>query len=166
MGCSLLGSAVYGDSPGKNTGVGCHALLQAIFPTQRLIPGLLHCRRILYLLSHQGSLWILAWVASPGKLPDPGIKLGSPVLQADSLKAELPGKPTWEIGFQQINFEGTQTLSIAISDWITSIMRKDRKLSWLLIKAFWNQWKFKKCSYLSFKFCDSDFFLDESYLYR
>ena len=32
--CSLAGSSVHGDSPGKNTGVGCHALLQGIFPTQ------------------------------------------------------------------------------------------------------------------------------------
>ena len=43
------------NSPGKNTGVGCHALLQGIFPTQGLNPGLLHCRRILYCLNHQGS---------------------------------------------------------------------------------------------------------------
>ena len=42
-------------SPGKNTGVGCHSLLQGIFPTQGLNPGLLHCRRILYHLSHQGN---------------------------------------------------------------------------------------------------------------
>ena len=34
MDCSPLGSLVHGDSPGKNTGVGCHALLQGIFPTQ------------------------------------------------------------------------------------------------------------------------------------
>ena len=44
------------DSPGKNTGVGCHALLPMIFPTQGLNPGLQHCRQILYQLSHQGSL--------------------------------------------------------------------------------------------------------------
>ena len=43
------------DSPGKNTGVGCHALLQGIFPTQGSNPGLPHCRQILYQLSHQGS---------------------------------------------------------------------------------------------------------------
>ena len=43
------------DSPGKNTGVGYHALLQGIFPTQRLNPGLLHCRQIPCYLSHQGS---------------------------------------------------------------------------------------------------------------
>ena len=33
--------------PSKNTGVGSHALLQGIFPTQGLNPGLLHCRQIL-----------------------------------------------------------------------------------------------------------------------
>ena len=38
------------DSPGKNTGVGCHALLQGIFPTQGSNPGLPHCKRILYQL--------------------------------------------------------------------------------------------------------------------
>ena len=49
-------SSVHGDSPGKNTGVDCHALLQGIFPTQGWNPGLLHCRRILYCLSHQGTV--------------------------------------------------------------------------------------------------------------
>ena len=48
MDCSPPGSSVLGGSPGKNTGVGCHALLQGIFPTQRLNPSLLHCRLILY----------------------------------------------------------------------------------------------------------------------
>ena len=43
------------DSPGKNTGVGCHFLLQGIFPTQELNPGLLHCRQILYLLSYNDA---------------------------------------------------------------------------------------------------------------
>ena len=40
-------------SPSKNTAVGCHALLQGIFPTQGLNPGLPHCRWILYHLSQQ-----------------------------------------------------------------------------------------------------------------
>ena len=55
MDCSPSGSSVHRDSPGKNTGVGCHALLQGIFPTQGSNPGLLHCRQIRYRLSHQGS---------------------------------------------------------------------------------------------------------------
>ena len=42
------------NSPGKNTGVGCHSLLQGIFQTQESNPGL-HCRQILYWLSQQGS---------------------------------------------------------------------------------------------------------------
>ena len=45
------------DSPGKNTEVGCHFLLQGIFLTQGSNPGLLHCRQTLYPLSHQGRLW-------------------------------------------------------------------------------------------------------------
>ena len=43
------------DPPGKNTGDGCHALLQGIFPTQGSNPGIPHCRWILYKLSNQGS---------------------------------------------------------------------------------------------------------------
>ena len=42
------------ESPGKNSGVGCHSLLQGIFPTQGSNPNLLYCRQILYCLSHQG----------------------------------------------------------------------------------------------------------------
>ena len=62
MDYSLPGSSVHGDSPGKNTGVGCHALLQGIFPTQGSNPGLPYCRRILYCLSHQGSPYLLTYL--------------------------------------------------------------------------------------------------------
>ena len=48
--CSSPGCSVHGDSPGKNTGMRCHALLQGIFPIQGLNPGLLPCRWILYLV--------------------------------------------------------------------------------------------------------------------
>ena len=47
------------NSPGRNTGVDCHSLLQGIFLTQGLNQNflyLLHCRQILYYLSHEGSL--------------------------------------------------------------------------------------------------------------
>ena len=37
---------------------------------------------------------------SPGHLPNPGIKPGSPALQADSLPSEPPGKPNRELGYQ------------------------------------------------------------------
>ena len=61
MDCSPPGSAVHTcipcpwSSPGKNTGVGSHSLLQGIFLTQGMNPGLLHCRQTLYHLSHQAS---------------------------------------------------------------------------------------------------------------
>ena len=51
------------NSPGWNTGVGRLSLLQGIFPIQGWNPGLLHCRWILYQLSHKRSPRILEWVA-------------------------------------------------------------------------------------------------------
>ena len=68
------------DSPGKNTGVDCHDLLQGIFPTQGWNPSLLHCRQILYHLSHQGSPQISLKDSSSssfGYIPRRGI-VGSP----------------------------------------------------------------------------------------
>ena len=53
------------NSPGQNTEVGSFSVLQGIFPTQGSNPGLPHSRRILYQLSHKGSLRILEWVAYP-----------------------------------------------------------------------------------------------------
>ena len=53
------------NSPGQNTGVGSLSLLQGIFPTQGLNPGFLHCRQILYQLSHKGSPRIPEWVTYP-----------------------------------------------------------------------------------------------------
>ena len=53
------------NSLGQNTGVGSLSLLQGIFPSQGLNPGLPYCRQILYQLSHQGSPRILEWVAYP-----------------------------------------------------------------------------------------------------
>ena len=65
MDCSPPGSSVHGDSPGKTTGVVFHVLLQGIFSTQGLNPGVPQCRWILHHLSHQGSPRTLEWVAYP-----------------------------------------------------------------------------------------------------
>ena len=85
------------EPPGKpkNTGVSSLSLLQRIFPIQESNWGLLHCRRILYQLSHKGSPRTLECVPilSPADVPNPGIELGSPALQMDSLPTELSGKP-------------------------------------------------------------------------
>ena len=55
MDCSPPGSSGHGIFLGKNTGVGCHFLLQGIFLTQGSNPGIPHCRWILYSLIHLGS---------------------------------------------------------------------------------------------------------------
>ena len=64
MDCSPPGSSVHGGSPGKNTRVSCHALLQEIFPPQGSNPGSLHCRGILNQLNCQGRSRITIWFSS------------------------------------------------------------------------------------------------------
>ena len=68
MDCSPQGSSVHGDSPGKNAGVGCHALLQGLFLTQGLnscLLWLLHCRQILTCwVTGQDWLGTLLWSKS------------------------------------------------------------------------------------------------------
>ena len=82
------------NSPGRNTRVGSLSLLQEIFPTQELNPGLPHCRQILYQLSRQRSPRILEWVVYPfySRSSQPRIEPGSPALQVDSLPTEPQGK--------------------------------------------------------------------------
>ena len=53
------------NSPGRNTAVCNLSFLQGIFPTQGSNPGILHCRQILYHLSHQGRPRIMEWEACP-----------------------------------------------------------------------------------------------------
>ena len=76
------------------------SLLQGIFPTQGSNPGLLHCRQIIYQLSHKGSPRILDWV------PYPFSRVSSwprnPALQADTLPTELWGKPIFTYQFSSV----------------------------------------------------------------
>ena len=59
MDCSPTRLLCPWDSPGKNTGVGCHFLPQGIFPTQGWNLGLPHCRQTLYRLSPQGCGFVV-----------------------------------------------------------------------------------------------------------
>ena len=109
------------NSPGQNTGVGSLSLLQGVFPTQGSNQGLLHCRQILYQLSHKGSprTMELVPIPSPEDLPNPGIEQGSPSLQVDSLLTELSKKCTLNIykfichlHFNQARKEKKDTISL------------------------------------------------------
>ena len=73
------------ESPGKNTGVGCHALLWAIFPTQGLNLGILHFKQILYHLSHQGKYWV-----------GQKVHLGFPIRCYGKIRTNFLANPIWE----------------------------------------------------------------------
>ena len=94
MDCSPPGSSVYRDSPGKNTGVGCHFLLQAIFPTQGLNSGILHCRQILSCLSHTGIIISLLQMENLRQVEPQGLPRAISLMRAYGNK--LPNNvPTW-----------------------------------------------------------------------
>ena len=102
MDCSLPGSPVHGDFPGKNTGVGCHALLQGLFPTRGLNQGLLHCK------------WILLLTEPPGKPMNTG--MGSLfLLQGIFLTQESnPGILHCRRIIYQLNYQGSPSCYIAV----------------------------------------------------
>ena len=92
------------NSLGQNTGVRCLSLLQEIFPTQGLNPGLLHCRQILYQLSHKGRPRILEWVAYPFSSGSSRSRSWTRSPTFFSLPTELLGKPNicmWISCFQK-----------------------------------------------------------------
>ena len=91
MDCSPPGSSVQGNSPGKNTRVGCHAFLQGVFPTPGLNLGLPHHRQFLYCLSHQGMLVDKNWPFEMITLIDyhPGTKREKLVSEELSKTTEL-----------------------------------------------------------------------------
>ena len=130
MDCSPPGSSVHGDSPGKNTGMGCHFLLQCMKvksesevaqscptlcdpmdcslpgssrgPSQPMSPTL----QVDSLPTKPpGNPKKMKWepLPSPGDLPNPGIECKSPTLEVDSLPSEPPGKSYVLYTHTQIN---------------------------------------------------------------
>ena len=94
MDCSPAGSSVHGDSPGKNAGVGCHALFMGIFPTQGLNPGLPRCWWIIYHLSHQRSFHC-KWKELRQYLQSRGVVWNDPWSQRVNLAALVCFNSRW-----------------------------------------------------------------------
>ena len=98
--CDPMDYTVHGILQASITAMGSLSLLQGILPTQGWNPDLLHCRWILYHLSHKGRPRMLKWVAYPfssrSSWPRNWMQ-GSPALRADSLLTELSGKPLSKI---------------------------------------------------------------------
>ena len=93
------GSSVHGDSPGKNTGVGCHALLQGIFPTQGSNPSLLR---------------LLHWQTGSSPLVPPGeamshrplgTRLWAGTYHLDHSPARMPHPDTGQLSSQCASFQ-------------------------------------------------------------
>ena len=106
LSCSVMSSSLqshglkparlsfHGDSPGKNTEMGCLALLQGIFPTKRSNSGFRYCRWILYCLSHQGSPTL---PLCPAPIPRP-----THHLQSNPLTSKEPDPRYWELSFLEV----------------------------------------------------------------
>ena len=77
------------NSPGQNTGVGSLSLLQWIFPTQGMNPGLLHCRHILYQLRQKGIPRTLEWVKMEVKVAQLCPTLCDPITVLRILQARI-----------------------------------------------------------------------------
>ena len=89
------------DSPGKNTGVGCHALLQGSFLTQELNQGLLHCRQILSCLSHREALEYWSGLLCPPSRGSPQPRDRTCISYVSRRQSSLllapPGKPSMDM---------------------------------------------------------------------
>ena len=86
------------DFPGKNMGVGCHFLLQRIFPIQGLNPSLLHCKWSLALQvvsGIAGGLWHCWWSQALQVVCTAGRFLTDWATRKAQMKLESPGKPRW-----------------------------------------------------------------------
>ena len=108
------------DFLGKSTGVGCHFLLQGIFLTQGLNPGLPHCRQTLYHLSHQGSHSSLSYM-----------QMGHVRFQLSQLgwKKEPAEQETW---IQSLGGEGPLEKEMATHSSIRAWeIHRQRSLAWL-----------------------------------
>ena len=122
------------NSPDKNTGVCCHFLFPGTFPTQGSNPGLIHCRWILYCLSHQGSSVLILHtfiinITYPGWV---SVRSQNFYIRADWLKAANVSKKPFKKHFKCI---GSKILSFKINS-------KNQMLGLLL---WWGTWLYFLC---------------------
>ena len=112
------------NSPGQNTGVGSLSLLQRIFPTQGLNPGLRHWRRILYQLSQKGS-------------PNSGVGSLSLLQQIFPTRESNWGLLHCRRILYQLNYQGSPLQYSCLEDsmdraaWLATVCRAAKSWTWL-----------------------------------
>ena len=137
-------SDLFANSPARNTGVGSLSLLQGIFPTQGSNPSLLHCRRILYQLSHQVSLRILEWVAYPfsSRSSWPRNWTGVSCIAGGFFASWAPTETQWG----SINFRGKCWILMLSFVWcilfyeLETLEKDDSFLKIILFIVYWLCW--------------------------
>ena len=142
------------DFPGKSTGVGCHFLLQRIFPTQGSNLGLPQFRQTVYHLSHQGSIYLIYIYLTNNKLQYDKIIYSTFVYMHSQLYVHIY---TFQIIHSTLNFCKIYVFSIHIrySQWINRI-KLQGYFSHIESDLLSKQWVTKKREYeeqyLRFKF--------------
>ena len=110
--------------------MGCHFLLQGIFPTQGSNPGLLHCRQILYRLSYKGSplcsLHIFKSPQNSAKLRNPGFLLlkNEPAVKVTvNTNNSVAQQQTQRC--QEVGFPGGSAVKSPLATWVPSLIQED-----------------------------------------
>ena len=125
------------DSPGKNTGMGCHSLLQKIFPTQESNPGLLHCRQMLYRLSHQGSPSMKERFGQNTHTHTTSDLVSSSV-SSNTLMQAIRVESHIDISSQWCGFAPYFEITIEV---LTSELLRDRVTCSRVFSCLWNEWQ-------------------------
>ena len=117
------------NSPGQNTGVATHSLLQRLFPTQGWTPGLLLCRRVLHPLSHQGSPPLLS---TPGHFS--GGKINSSFPNLLPFRDKLPNTPISAL--HSSSLLGTDANSAKASALTLLCVLSSQRMAWCIHSLF------------------------------
>ena len=122
------------NSPGENPGVGSLSLLQGIFPTQGSNPGLPHCRRILYQLSHKGRPLALVAGKVWHNVTNSHLKVQAQVAQScPTLCNPIDGSPPGSPAPGSLQARTLEWVAISFSNaWKWKVKAKPLSRVWLL----------------------------------
>ena len=141
MDCSLPGFSVHGIFHGKKTGVGCHFLLQGIFPSQKLNPHLLLWQVDSLLLSPQGSPKLI--IKSYWKLccMDVGTQVSITHFSLPNVKISAKASKDWP-GLENLLQDGLLMARVLfLATWVFAWGGLGFFTTWQLVSSEWSKGK-------------------------